>query len=69
MELSDLLVFNGRLYSIDDRTGIVYEIENNKKIFPWVILSDGNGHEIKGKQPSKIEIVKNLNVICVFSCN
>lgn len=48
MELSDLLVFNGRLYSIDDRTGIVYEIENNKKIFPWVILSDGNGHEIKG---------------------
>lgn len=48
MELSELLVFNGRLYSVDDRTGIVYEIENQKKIFPWVILSDGDGHEIKG---------------------
>ena len=48
MELSELLVFNGHLYTIDDRTGIVYEIENENKIFPWVVLSDGNGHEIKG---------------------
>lgn len=48
MELSELLVFNGHLYTIDDRTGIVYEIEDENKIFPWVVLSDGNGHEIKG---------------------
>jgi len=48
MELSELLVFNGHLYTVDDRTGIVYEIENEKKIFPWVVLSDGDGHEIKG---------------------
>jgi len=48
MELSELLVFNGHLYTIDDRTGIVYQIEDENKIFPWVVLSDGNGHEIKG---------------------
>lgn len=48
MELSELLVFNGHLYSVDDRTGVVYEIENEEKIFPWVVLSDGDGHEIKG---------------------
>lgn len=48
MELSELVVFNGHVYSVDDRTGIIYEISGNKKIFPWVILSDGDGHEIKG---------------------
>ena len=29
MELSELVVFNGKLYSCDDRTGIVYEIVTN----------------------------------------
>lgn len=42
MELSDLVVFNGKLYSCDDRTGIVYEI-NGTMALPWVILRDGNG--------------------------
>lgn len=27
MELSDLAYFNGKLYSFDDRTGIVYAID------------------------------------------
>ena len=48
MELSELLVFNGHLYTIDDRTGIVYQIKDENRIFPWVVLSDGDGHEIKG---------------------
>lgn len=48
MELSELVVFNGKLYTVDDRTGIVYEIYKNK-VIPWVILSDGNGREEKGK--------------------
>lgn len=48
MELSELVIFNGRVYSVDDRTGIVYEIINQEKAVPWVILSDGNGKEIKG---------------------
>ena len=47
MELSELVVFNGRLFTVDDRTGIVYEIIDNK-VVPWVILSDGNGKETKG---------------------
>lgn len=49
MELSELVVFNGHLYSCDDRTGIIYEILIEKKLaIPWVILSDGNG-KVSGK--------------------
>lgn len=47
MELSELIVFNGRLYTVDDRTGVVYQIEGSK-VVPWVILADGNGSETKG---------------------
>ncbi|KAG8507481.1 Soluble calcium-activated nucleotidase 1 [Galemys pyrenaicus] len=47
MELSDLAVFNGRLYSVDDRTGVVYHIDGAKAV-PWVILSDGDGTVGKG---------------------
>eukprot|EP00457_Paulinella_chromatophora_P007653 gb/GEZN01007677.1/.p1 GENE.gb/GEZN01007677.1/~~gb/GEZN01007677.1/.p1 ORF type:complete len:464 (-),score=33.00 gb/GEZN01007677.1/:54-1445(-) len=58
MELSELIVWRGKLLAPDDRTGIVYEIEN-----PWsgsdgkgeppqciarFILSDGPGHAEKG---------------------
>ncbi|XP_004695401.1 PREDICTED: soluble calcium-activated nucleotidase 1 [Condylura cristata] len=42
MELSDLAVFDGKLYSVDDRTGVVYRIEGTRAV-PWVILSDGDG--------------------------
>ena len=31
MELSDLAVFNGHLYTVDDRTGVVYEISKDQK--------------------------------------
>ncbi|XP_021096779.1 soluble calcium-activated nucleotidase 1 isoform X3 [Heterocephalus glaber] len=47
MELSDLVVFNGKLYSVDDRTGIIYQIEGTKAV-PWVILPDGDGTVEKG---------------------
>lgn len=46
-ELSELIVFNGRLLTFDDRTGIVYEIKQNSLI-PWVILTDGDGKISKG---------------------
>lgn len=46
MELSELIVFNGKLYTIDDRTGVIYQMEG-KKVVPWVILADGNGSETK----------------------
>lgn len=47
MELSELVTFNGRLLSFDDRTGLVYDITNDKPI-PWIILLDGNGRNSKG---------------------
>ncbi|TNN72698.1 Soluble calcium-activated nucleotidase 1 [Liparis tanakae] len=47
MELSELVVFNGKLYTVDDRTGVVYHIDGDK-IVPWVILPDGDGSVAKG---------------------
>lgn len=47
MELSELVTFNGRLLTFDDRTGIVFEI-NNDNVLPWVILSDGETISQKG---------------------
>ncbi|CAN9505678.1 unnamed protein product [Ophioblennius macclurei] len=47
MELSELVAFNGKLYSVDDRTGIVYRIDGDKAV-PWVILTDGDGNVAKG---------------------
>ncbi|XP_035387826.1 soluble calcium-activated nucleotidase 1 isoform X1 [Electrophorus electricus] len=47
MELSELIVFNGKLYSVDDRTGVVYHIDG-KNAVPWVILPDGDGSVSKG---------------------
>jgi soluble calcium-activated nucleotidase 1 len=52
MELSELFVFNGQLYSCDDRTGIIYHLQEgeNEEVepVPWVILADGNGTMAKG---------------------
>ncbi|XP_055905031.1 apyrase [Eupeodes corollae] len=47
MELSELVTFDGKLLSFDDRTGLVYKLENDKLI-PWVILLDGDGQSSKG---------------------
>ena len=47
MELSELITFNGKLYTVDDRTGFVYEIWN-KQAIPWVVLTDGDGRQMKG---------------------
>nr|CAI5857674.1 unnamed protein product [Callosobruchus analis] len=46
-ELSELVTFNGRLLTFDDRTGIVFEIVKNT-IVPWVMLMDGDGQNQKG---------------------
>jgi len=49
MELSELVYFNKRLLSFDDRTGIVYEINREKyAVIPQYILMDGNGKASKG---------------------
>jgi len=48
MELSELSVFNGKVYTLDDRTGVVYEVKGGNRVVPWVILSDGDGGQTKG---------------------
>ena len=35
MELSELVVFNGKLFTFDDRTGIVFEVDK-ENVTPWV---------------------------------
>ncbi|XP_018573558.1 apyrase [Anoplophora glabripennis] len=47
MELSELVTFDGRLLTFEDRTGLVYEIINNQ-VVPWVLLIDGDGKKAKG---------------------
>ncbi|XP_077301016.1 apyrase [Arctopsyche grandis] len=47
MELSELVVFDGRLLTFDDRSGMVYEIVDDK-VVPWLVLIDGNGKATKG---------------------
>lgn len=47
MELSELVTFNGRILTCDDRTGLVFELKDNKA-FPWVLLMDGPGNTAKG---------------------
>lgn len=54
MELSELVVFNGHLYTVDDRTGVVYRIEGNQAI-PWVILPDGDGTVSKGQSSGDVK--------------
>eukprot|EP01147_Barroeca_monosierra_P002219 gene2219-5230_t len=46
-ELSELQVFNGKLYTADDRTGIIYEVVD-QRLVPRFILSDGDGNQQKG---------------------
>eukprot|EP01138_Halocafeteria_seosinensis_P006723 gb/GECG01006875.1/.p1 GENE.gb/GECG01006875.1/~~gb/GECG01006875.1/.p1 ORF type:complete len:407 (+),score=57.47 gb/GECG01006875.1/:1-1221(+) len=52
MELSELALFNGHLYTCDDRSGIVFEIENylsdQAKAIPRYILMEGDAETDKG---------------------
>lgn len=52
MELSELVTFDGRLLSFDDRTGTIYLIEDNQ-VYPWIIMMDGNGKHTKGMTSNK----------------
>lgn len=47
MELSELITFDGKLLTFDDRSGMIYFFEGDKT-YPWVILMDGNGITSKG---------------------
>jgi len=62
MELSELVAFDNRILTCDDRTGIVYSLDLDAdesldmEPVPWVILADGNGTAPKGSitQPCSI---------------
>ncbi len=47
MELSELVCFDGKMLSIDDRTGVVYQLFE-QHVSPWVVMADGDGTEMKG---------------------
>eukprot|EP00771_Trimastix_marina_P001241 gnl/Trimastix_PCT/2297.p1 GENE.gnl/Trimastix_PCT/2297~~gnl/Trimastix_PCT/2297.p1 ORF type:complete len:346 (-),score=82.89 gnl/Trimastix_PCT/2297:80-1117(-) len=47
MELSELILYQDRLYACDDRVGLVFEIKGGKAI-PRHILRDGDGDGGKG---------------------
>lgn len=49
LELSELVTYNGKLLTLDDKTGLVYIIDDNTLI-PWVIVIDGNGRKTKGNE-------------------
>ena len=49
MELSELIAFNGKLYSCDDRTGVIFEVSHDYQMLPFVMLKDGNGKNSKGE--------------------
>eukprot|EP00005_Dracoamoeba_jomungandri_P005896 CAMPEP_0174262198 /NCGR_PEP_ID=MMETSP0439-20130205/12835_1 /TAXON_ID=0 /ORGANISM="Stereomyxa ramosa, Strain Chinc5" /LENGTH=389 /DNA_ID=CAMNT_0015346865 /DNA_START=89 /DNA_END=1258 /DNA_ORIENTATION=+ len=49
MELSELTYFNKKLYSFDDRTGVVFSVGNEQAI-PEFILMEGNGQTTKGQK-------------------
>jgi len=48
MELSELVNFNNKLYACDDRTGIIFEVQNKKFVIPTFILTNGDGTVEKG---------------------
>ena len=69
MELSELQKFAGELLAVDDRSGVVYSIENGI-VVPRYILVDGNGHSKKvNVSLGSLEISKNgKNVRMICTC-
>ena len=53
MELSELAVFNGKLWTFDDRSGIAFELANKNgkpKAIPRHLLMEGDGETDKGQK-------------------
>jgi len=59
MELSDLCNFGDRLYSFDDRTGMVMVIED-EIAYPVALLMDGDGRNEKGFKAEWCSVKDNL---------
>lgn len=50
MEFSELVSFQGKLLTVDDRTGVVFEITKDMKAIPRHILMEGDGNQSKGQK-------------------
>jgi soluble calcium-activated nucleotidase 1 len=52
MELSELVTFNGKVLTADDRTGVLYHLMDytgaKPRVVPWALLADGDGNAGKG---------------------
>ncbi|EYC29943.1 hypothetical protein Y032_0005g2351 [Ancylostoma ceylanicum] len=59
MELSDITEYNGHILSPDDKTGILFEIKNDKAL-PWVILNAGPGNTTKGMKTEWLTIKRSF---------
>lgn len=72
MELSELTKFNNKLFTVDDRTGIVYEILENHTIQPWIILKS-YFHSMTHFKPEWTTVKDNFLYIgchsCKFNCS
>jgi len=54
MELSDLVQWNNKLYTVCDYTGLVYELDMKRQlVLPRHIVLDGSGES--SVKPSKLE--------------
>jgi soluble calcium-activated nucleotidase 1 len=50
MEFSELVTYHGKMYTVDDRTGVVYELTQDLKAIPRHILMEGDGENAKGQK-------------------
>lgn len=48
MELSELVTYNGRMLTFDDRTGLIFQLHDDTDVIPWILLMDGAGNTGKG---------------------
>nr|QNG40038.1 apyrase [Phlebotomus kandelakii] len=61
-ELSELIYFNGKLYTIDGEKGIIFEVKHGGNLIPWITLKNDDGNQKDGFQ-AKWATVKNDKLI------
>lgn len=70
MELSELTLWNDRLYSMDDRSGIVFEIVDygtpQARVVPRFILMEGDGNTDKGFKSEWSAVVNGNLIVASF---
>jgi Apyrase len=70
MELSELILWNDRMYTMDDRSGIVYEIVDfrteSARVVPRFILMEGDGNTEKGLKGEWAAVKDNKLIISSF---